>query len=143
MQKPTLNQVYTGIRYASGYIATGGAIVVMAGALPADTVHAIVNASQKVLTDLQQLIGDSALLVTLIFPIAMTVIAKLGLNSARPDSQKTAVVAAQPNTVVVETSSPAAAAKAASLIAAIPEVSKVVASAAIADAAPSDKVVAK
>lgn len=58
---------------------------------------------------------------------------------ASPGSQK-AAVAAQPNMIVVETTSPVTAANA---IAEIPQVKQIIAKQSVADAAPSDKVVSK
>jgi hypothetical protein len=57
-------------------------------------------------------------------------------------SHQTKNVSLQPNTIVVQTSSPAATAKVADLIATTPEVKQVIASPAIANATASDKVVA-
>lgn len=91
MRMPTQAQINTLIRYASGYLATGGAIFVAAGALPPDTVHSIVDAAQKVLDDIKQLIGDSYLLVALVFPLVMAAAAKIGWTSASPKNQIAAV----------------------------------------------------
>jgi hypothetical protein len=143
MEWPTQSQFNAGFRYAGGYVATGGAVIATMGLLPADKAHAIVDAAQKVLTDLQQLVGDSYLLGALVFPIAMGVIAKMGWNSASTSNQKQSVMAAEPNTVIVKASTPEAATAAASAAALLPQVSQVLAAKPVADAAPSDKVVAK
>lgn len=143
MEWPTQSQINAGFRYAGGYVATGGAVIATMGLLPADTVHSIVDAAQKVFTDLQQLIGDSYLLAGLVLPIAMGVIAKMGWNSASTKSQKQAVMTAEPNTVIVKASTPEAATAAASAAALLPQVSQVLAAPHVADAAPSEKVVAK
>jgi chromate transport protein ChrA len=140
---PTQSQINAGLRYAGGYVATGGAIAVAAGSLPPATVHSLVDAAQKVIGDLQQLVGDSYVLFGLAFPIIMGVVAKFGWNSARPANQKQAIIAAEPNTIIAETTSPAAATQAASAMAAIQNVNKVVAASSIADATPSEKVVSK
>jgi uncharacterized protein YjeT (DUF2065 family) len=143
MNVPSQSQINAGLRYAGGYVVTAGAVVVAFGALPADKAHAIVDAAQKVLTDIQQTVGDSYALAYLVLPIIAGVIAKFGWNSAKPDNQKQAVVANQPNTIVVQTNSPEAAKQAANAVAAIPEVEKVVTTQAVADATTSDKIVSK
>jgi hypothetical protein len=135
MEMPTQGQINTAIRYTGQSAATIGAMVVAAGAFPAANVHALVDAAQKVLTDLQQLVGDSYVLAGLAFPVVMFVIGKLGWNSARPENQKQSIIAAQPNTVIVETPSAATAVTAANaIVAAVPNVSKVITSQITADA---------
>jgi len=93
MSLPTQAQINAGIRYLSGYLATGGAIIVALGLLPPDTAHAILDASQKVLTDLKQLIGDSYLLAGLVLPVAAAFLARLGIKAASPKNQIASVQA--------------------------------------------------
>lgn len=143
MKMPTQAQLNAGLRYGGSWIATGGAIVVTIGLIPPDTAHALVDAAQKVLGDLKQLVGDSYILAGLAFPVVMGLLAKFGYSSANPEKQKQAVVSDQPNTIVVQTNSPEAAKQAANAMAAIPEVQKVVTAQSVADATPSEKIVSK
>jgi hypothetical protein len=142
MNLPTQAQVYAGLRYAGTAAGTIGTIAALAGVTDQQTMQNIVAAFHAVLDDLAKLFGDTSKLVVLVIPVATFWLAKIGYNSASPASQK-ASVAAQPNTVVVQTSSAATTIAAANAIAAIPEVKQVVATQAVADATPSDKVVAK
>jgi len=93
MNLPTQAQISAGIRYASGYLATGGTVIVAIGLLPPDTAHGIVDASQKVLTDLKQLVGDSYLLAGLVLPVVAGLLARLGIRAASPKSQVASVQA--------------------------------------------------
>ena len=99
MNLPTQAQIGAGIRYAGGYIATGGALIITFGLLPSGEAHGIVDASQKVLTDLQQLVGDSYLLVGLVAPVIMAAIARMGWNSASPAGQVASLKASSPGQV--------------------------------------------
>ena len=92
------------------------------------------------INSLGTLTNDAIVVVGIVSPF---VAAWYASRSARTESQKQSVVATQPGTVVVETNSAATAARVAQAISAIPEVNKVVAAAAVANATPSDKVVAK
>jgi hypothetical protein len=100
MNWPTTAQVNAALRYAGTAASTIGAGAVLLGVLPADTAHAIVEAAQKVLTDLQQLVGDSAYLATLLFPVIIGILARIGVKSASTQSQVAAVQAASPATLV-------------------------------------------
>ena len=102
MQPPTQAQIYAGLRYASTWIATAGAVVVTIGMLPADTAHSIVDAAQKLLADLKQTIGDAYLLAALLFPVIAGIVAKIGWTSASLKKQ-IAVVQASPNAQVTVT----------------------------------------
>jgi hypothetical protein len=99
MALPTQAQISAGIRYASGYVATGGALLVMVGVLPADKAHAIVDAAQSLLTDLQKTVSDFYVLAALVFPIVMGVIARYGYKSASPASQVASLKQAAPDKV--------------------------------------------
>ena len=100
MNLPTTAQVNSALRYAGTAVSTIGAGAVLLGVLPADTAHAIVEASQKVLTDLQQLIGDAYVLAGLVFPVVIALITRLGWNAVSTKSQVAAVKAASPETLV-------------------------------------------
>ena len=102
MQAPTQAQIYAGIRYASTWVVTAGAVVVTIGMLPPDTAHAIVDASQRLLVDLKQTIGDSYVLAGLLFPIIAGILAKIGWSSASLKKQ-IAVVQASPQAQVTVT----------------------------------------
>ena len=95
-------QINTALRYASGYLASGATVLILFGILPADTVHAIVDQSQKVLGDLKQTIGDSYVLVGLVAPVVATYIAKKGWNKSSDKSQ-VATVEAIPTAHVITT----------------------------------------
>jgi hypothetical protein len=93
MNVPTADQVNAGLRYAGTFAGAIGAGVTVLGILPPDTAHAIVASSQKVLSDLQQLVGDSYVLAGLVFPVAAAILARIGWNSASKKSQVAAVEA--------------------------------------------------
>lgn len=100
MNWPTSAQVNAGLRYAGTAVSTIGAGVVVLGLLPPDNAHAIVEAAQKVLTDLQQLVGDSYILAGLLFPVIVGILARMGWTSASTKSQVAAVNATSPQTLV-------------------------------------------
>ena len=93
MTLPTQAQVNAALRYAGTAAGAIGAGVAVLGIIPPETAHAIVQSAQKVLGDLQQLIGDSYVLAGLVFPIVIAILAKIGVNSASPKSQIAAVQA--------------------------------------------------
>ena len=93
MNVPSQSQINAGLRYAGTAVGTIGTVATVMGVLPPDTAHAIVQSSQKVLTDLQQLIGDSYLLFVLVFPVIVGWLARVGYKSASPKSQVAAVQA--------------------------------------------------
>lgn len=102
MKLPTQPQILAGLRYAGVTAGTIGTVVTVVGLLPSGEAHSVVEASQKVLTDLQQLVGDAYLLAGLVFPIVVGVLAKLGWNSAGPQHQ-VATVQASPTEQVLTT----------------------------------------
>lgn len=87
LKVPSQAQVYSGIRYAGVAAGSVGTALTFFGVIPADQAHALVESFQKVTTDIQQLIGDSAAFLYLAIPIVTILLAKLGWNSARPQSQ--------------------------------------------------------
>jgi hypothetical protein len=93
MKWPNQAQINTALRYGGTAVSAIGAGAVVLGALPADKAHAIVEQAQKVLTDLQNLVGDSAYLATLLFPVIIGALARIGWNSASKKSQVAAVEA--------------------------------------------------
>lgn len=119
----TQAQFNAALRYVSGYVATGGAVVVTIGLLPADQAHAIVDTMQKVLTDLKQLVGDSYLLAGLVLPIVMGIITRIGWKSASPEKQAASVNSLE-HASVVTTDPKLAAAAGVPLVVELPETTK-------------------
>ena len=89
----TQSQIYTFLRYAGTWVATAGAVVVTIGIVPHDTATHIVDASQKLLDDLKQTVGDAYVLAGLLFPIIAGALARIGWKSASPKKQIAAVQA--------------------------------------------------
>jgi|HubBroStandDraft_1064217.scaffolds.fasta_scaffold23420_7 hypothetical protein len=101
MSAPTQSQINAALRYAGTAAGAIGGFVAALGLLPPDSAHAIVTAAQKVLTDLQQLVGDAYVLAGLVFPIAVAVLGKMGWSSASTKSQIASVQALPSAQVVV------------------------------------------
>src|ERR1700722_4942413 len=100
MNMPTQAEINTALRYggtAAGSVAT---VFTMFGLIPADSAHQIVEAFQKLMTDLQLVVGDLYVLAALIFPVVVGILAKLGWNSARPENQIASVKAMSPKTLI-------------------------------------------
>ncbi len=129
MNLPTQSQVISVTRHAASFAAGAVAMFGLSSKISPEQITAIINSAGT-------LVNDGIIFIGLVTPL---VTAYFAGHSASPASQK-ASVAAQPNMVVVETTSPVAAANA---IAAIPQVKQVISTQAVADATPSDKVVAK
>jgi hypothetical protein len=133
MNLPTQAQVNAATRNIAAAAAGAIAMFGLSTKIDPATVIALINS-------LGTLTNDAIVVIGIVSPF---VAAWYASRSARTDNQKQAVVASQPGSVVVETNSAAVAARVAQAISAIPEVNKVVASQAVADATPSEKVVAK
>lgn len=131
MNLPTSNQVNAATRHAASFAAGAIAMFGISTKVDPQTVVAIINS-------LGTLTNDAITLIGLATPL---IAAWYAQRSARPDMQKASVAAA--GNLVVPTSSPASAITVANAIAAIPQVTQVVSTQAVADATPSDKVVAK
>lgn len=91
MKRPSQTQINSALRAAGVTAGTIGTIATLIGLLTADQANALVVALQKWLTDLQQLVGDSYVVAGLVFPIAVTFLAKLGWNAASPIKQAASV----------------------------------------------------
>jgi len=127
---PTQAQVNAYTRHAASFAAGMIAMFGLSTKVDPQTVVAIINS-------LGTLTNDAVTFIGLATPL---VVGWYAQRSASPDAQKKSV-AAQPNTMVVQTSSAAATVKTANAIAAIPEVNQVTSSANVAAATPSNKVV--
>lgn len=91
MNLPTSAQVNSALRYAGTAAVSVGGFVTFIGILPPETAHAIVDTFQKLMTDLQPVVGDVYKLTWLIAPVIAVWLAKMGWNSASPKSQVAAV----------------------------------------------------
>lgn len=131
MNLPTQAQVNAATRHAASFAAGAIAMFGISTKIDPQTVVAIINS-------LGTLTNDAVTLIGLVTPL---IAAWFASRSASTAAQKKSIVAAQPNTVIVETSSAAATIKTANTIAAIPEVNLVTSSANVAGATPSNKVV--
>ena len=93
MHRPTLSQVYAGLRYAGTAAGTVGTIMVFVGLLPQDQSNALVQSFQQVVNDLVQLFGDTYKFALLAIPVITIWLAKIGYSSASPKKQIAAVQA--------------------------------------------------
>lgn len=121
MSLPSQAQVYAALRYAgviTGVVVTGAATL---GALPADTAAAIVTSAQKVISDTQTLIGDAWALAVLVAPVITVWLVKIGVSSASLTKQLKSITSNSDVQIEGQIKVPAN----------------------VADAVPSDKVVAK
>lgn len=100
MNMPTQAQFNTALRYGGTAIGGVATMFTFIGVLPADTAHQIVDAFQKLMTDLQLVVGDLYVLAALIFPVVVGILAKLGWNSASNKNQIASVKAMSPETLV-------------------------------------------
>ncbi len=135
------DQVNAALRYAGTAVGTIGTIAAVLGVMDADTAGKVVAATQAVIKDLTQTFGDVSKLVLLVMPIVTVWLARIGIHSASPASQR-AAVAMQPHTVVVQAATADDTVTMANVIASIPEAKQVVSSPRVADATASNKVVA-
>lgn len=98
----TQAQIYAALRYAG---VAAGAVTTLAaaiGVMDASTAQSITTAFQKVMVDLQQLIGDLSKLVVLVVPVVTVWLARVGVKAASLKSQ-IASVQAHPDAQVVVT----------------------------------------
>ena len=93
MNMPTQSQINAGLRYAGTWVTAGGGALVMLGAIPPDKAHALVDALQGTLTDLQSLIGHFYIIASIVGPGLAFWLGKIGWNSASPKSQIASVQA--------------------------------------------------
>jgi hypothetical protein len=91
MMFPAQSQIAAGLRYAGVIASSVSTVVVGFGLLPADTAHAIVDAFQKLMSDLQPVFGDLYVLGGLLFPIIAGVLVRMGWKASSPKSQAAAV----------------------------------------------------
>ena len=87
----TQAEVNAGLRYAGVVAGTLGSVGVVLGTVDASTASGIVAAFQQLMTDLQLVVGDLYKLGVLVFPIAVTLLARLGVHAASPKSQVASV----------------------------------------------------
>lgn len=100
MKMPTQAQINTGLRYGGICVTAGASALVTLGAIPPDKAHALVDALQGVLTDLQDMVGRFYVIAGIVGPGLALWIAKLGWNSARPANQTASAIAADPKGVI-------------------------------------------
>ena len=130
MNLPNPNQVNAITRHAGSFAAGAIAMFGLQSKLDPATITAIINS-------LGTLTNDVIVFIGLVTPL---ITAYLASRSASADAQKKAV-SLQPNTVVVQTNSPAATLEVANAAAANVSVAQVTAAPTVANAAPSNKVV--
>jgi hypothetical protein len=98
----TQTQINAALRYGGTWVATGGTALAVLGLIPADKAHALVDAMQGVLSDVQSLVGHLYLIAGIVGPLVMAVIARFGVKSASPQAQ-IATVQAMPEAQVTVT----------------------------------------
>jgi hypothetical protein len=116
--KFTEGEVYAALRHVASFGAGAATVALTFGVLDSDTAHQAVEALNQVVDGLSQATGGLFKLSVILGPAVAAVAARFAAKSASPIAQINAV-------------------------AANPDVSKVIATAEIAKATPSDKVVAK
>lgn len=100
MQTPTQAQINAALRYAGTAAGTIGTIAALVGVTDQQTAQNIVAALHAVIDDLTQLFGDLSKLTLLVIPVVTIWLAKIGYNSASPQSQVAAAVKIEPKTMI-------------------------------------------
>jgi hypothetical protein len=93
MSFPAQSQIAAGLRYAGVIASSVSSVGVIIGLLPPDTAHSIVDAFQKLISDLQPVLGDLYVLGGLLFPVIAGFIVRMGWKAASPKSQMASVQA--------------------------------------------------
>lgn len=93
MKLPTLNQVYTALRYAGMSAGSIASLFVVLGVLSPDQSAGLVASFQQVVNDLIQLFGDTYKFALLAIPVLTLWLGKIGYTSASPAKQAAAVQA--------------------------------------------------
>lgn len=101
MNMPTQAQINTVIRYGGTWIAVGGGALVTLGAIPPDKAHALIDALQGMLTDLQSFVGHFYIVASIVGPGVAIWLGRIGYKSASPKNQIAAVQALPQAQVVV------------------------------------------
>lgn len=141
MNWPSQDQVYAALRYVGVAAGTIGSLAATFGVMTPEQSAAFAADVQALVSDLTRTFGDISKLVLLLLPIITVFLARLGIQAASPTSQR-AAVSMQLHTIIVQADDHDAAVKAASVVAALPDVKQIVAAPAIANATESPKVVA-
>lgn len=93
MSFPAQSQIAAGLRYVGVIATTVSSVAVGFGIVPAETAHAIVDAFQKLMSDLQPVLGDLYVLAGLLGPVIAAFIVRMGWKAASPKSQVASVQA--------------------------------------------------